>query len=104
MVSKAWVVQVVERHLAGWPAAGGPKMVITDVDPHRLGWVICSQSEGYVRSRELIDMVVGHGPFLVDGMDGSLQMVHATADLEASEWIEDHRALSDRAGRRSREL
>jgi hypothetical protein len=27
MVSKAWAVQVVERHLAEWPARGGPAMV-----------------------------------------------------------------------------
>jgi hypothetical protein len=93
MVSKAWAIQVVERHLDGWPAARGPKMVITDVAPHRLGWVIRSQSERYVRTRDVFDMVVGHGPFLVDGVDGvdgSLHMVHGTADLEAGEWIEDY--------------
>ncbi|GLY43303.1 hypothetical protein Amsp01_093260 [Amycolatopsis sp. NBRC 101858] len=90
MVSKAWAVQVVERHLAGWPAAGGPKMVVTHVDPHRLGWVVSSQSERYVRTRAFLDMVVGHGPFLVDGVDGSLHMVHATIDLEDGEWIEDY--------------
>ncbi|MET8853629.1 YrhB domain-containing protein [Amycolatopsis sp. NPDC004625] len=90
MVSKAWAVQIVERHLAGWPARGQPRMVIMDVRPHRLGWLISSQSERYVRTREFIDMVVGHGPFLVDGVDGSLHTVHATADLEGGEWIEDY--------------
>ncbi|MFG1645503.1 YrhB domain-containing protein [Amycolatopsis sp. NPDC049252] len=80
----------MERHLAGWPAAGGPKMVITDVYPHRLGWVTCSQSERYVRTRDVFDVVVGHGPFLVDGVDGSSHMVHGTADLEAGEWIEGY--------------
>jgi hypothetical protein len=80
----------VERHLAGWPARGQPRMVIIDVRPHRLGWLISSQSERYVRTREFIDMVVGHGPFLVDGVDGSLHTVHATADLEGGEWIEDY--------------
>ncbi|MFJ1764754.1 YrhB domain-containing protein [Amycolatopsis sp. NPDC088138] len=89
-VSKAWAVEVVERHLAGWPAGGQPRMVITDVSPHRLGWVISSQSERYVRTREFIDMVVGHGPFLVDGVDGSLHMVHGTVDVENGEWIEDY--------------
>ncbi|MEU4520402.1 YrhB domain-containing protein [Amycolatopsis sp. NPDC024027] len=90
MVSKAWAVQVVERHLAGWPARGQPKMVITAISPHRLGWVISSQSDRYVRTREFIDMVVGHGPFLVDGVDGSLHTVHATVDFETGEWIEDY--------------
>jgi hypothetical protein len=81
---------MVERHLAGWSAQDGPTMVIINVSPHRLGWVISSQSERYVRTREFIDMMVGHGPFLVDGVDGSLHMVHATADLETGEWIEDY--------------
>jgi hypothetical protein len=40
--------------------------------------------------REFIDMVVGHGPFLVDGVDGSLHTMHAIADLEDGEWIEDY--------------
>ncbi|MFJ9779116.1 YrhB domain-containing protein [Amycolatopsis sp. NPDC101161] len=65
-------------------------MVITHVDPHRLGWVISSQSERYVRTGAFIDMVVGQGPFLVDGADGSLHMVHATVDLETGGWIEDY--------------
>ncbi|GAB3147309.1 hypothetical protein GCM10027258_40500 [Amycolatopsis stemonae] len=90
MVSKAWAVQVVERHLAEWPTQGHPGMVVMDVSPHRLGWLIFSQSERYVRTREFMDMVVGHGPFLVDGVDGSLHTVHATADREGGEWIEDY--------------
>ncbi|MEQ0560988.1 YrhB domain-containing protein [Amycolatopsis sp. NEAU-NG30] len=90
MVSKAWAIEVVERHLAGWSTRGGPTMVITDVGPHRLGWVIHAQGERYVRTREMIDMVVGHGPFLVDGVDGSLHMVHAAGDLASGEWIEDY--------------
>ncbi|MEQ0557941.1 YrhB domain-containing protein [Amycolatopsis sp. NEAU-NG30] len=90
MVSKARAIRIVERHLAEWPARGGPAMVITDVAPHRLGWVIHAQSERYARTREMTDMVVGHGPFLVDGVDGSLHMVHATVDLESAEWIEDY--------------
>lgn len=90
MVSKAWAVQVVERHLAGWPARGGPTMMITHIRPHRLGWVISSQSERYVRTREIFDMVVGHHPFLVDEVDGSLHTVRVAVDLESGEWIEDY--------------
>ena len=90
MVSKAWAVQVVERPLVEWPARGGPAMVITDIRPHRLGWVVSSQSERYLRTGEIFDMVVGHHPFLIDGADGSLHTVHATADLESGAWIEDY--------------
>ncbi|MFI9450076.1 hypothetical protein [Amycolatopsis sp. NPDC052450] len=39
MVSEEWAVELVERHVTGWPVHG-PEMVITKVGPHRLGWVI----------------------------------------------------------------
>ena len=46
MVSKGWAVTVMERYLAVWAAKpGGPTLVVTDVRPHRLGWVIISQGE-----------------------------------------------------------
>lgn len=65
-------------------------MVVTDISPHRLGWVVHSQSERYVRTREMTDAVVGHGPLLVDGVDGSLHALHVTADLESGAWIEEY--------------
>lgn len=91
MVSKGWAVKLVERYLVEWAAKpGGPALVVTDVRPHRLGWVIISQGERYLRTRSISDMLVGHGTFLVDRVDGSLHMVHATADLEHGEWIEEY--------------
>ncbi|MFG1642521.1 YrhB domain-containing protein [Amycolatopsis sp. NPDC049252] len=90
MVSEEWAVGIVERHLAGWPAQGGPAMAVMDVSPHRLGWVISSQSERYLHTREMMDAVVGHRPFLVDGVDGSLHEVLVFADLENGEWIEEY--------------
>ncbi|MFI9452571.1 YrhB domain-containing protein [Amycolatopsis sp. NPDC052450] len=89
MVSRERAVKIVERHVTGW-AVHGPEMVITKVSPHRLGWVVFSQSERYLRSGEITDAVVGHGPFLVDAVDGSLHGLHATADLEQGEWIEEY--------------
>ena len=65
-------------------------MVIIAIRPHRLGWVVHSQSERYARTGHFLDMVVGTSPFLVDGLDGSLHAVHATADLEKGAWIEDY--------------
>lgn len=90
MVSQGWAVELVERHLAGWSAQVGQAMVITDVSPHQLGWMISSQGERYLRTHEIVDAVIGHGWFLVDGMDGSLHQLHATADLESGEWIEEY--------------
>ncbi|WP_152611115.1 YrhB domain-containing protein [Amycolatopsis sp. MJM2582] len=89
MVSKEWAVEIVERHVSGWEVHG-PDMVIIKVSPHRLGWVVHSQSERYLRSGEITDAVVGHGPFLVDAVDGSLHGLHATADLEQGEWIAEY--------------
>lgn len=91
MVSEGWAVKVVERYLADWAVKpGGPTMVVTGSMSHLLGWVITSQGERYVRTRNISDMLIGHGYFLVDGVDGSLHMVHAGADLEHGEWIEEY--------------
>ncbi|MEA5365395.1 YrhB domain-containing protein [Amycolatopsis sp., V23-08] len=90
MVSERWAVKVVERHLAGWSAQGGPTMAVMDVRPHRLGWVINSQSERYLRTRAMMDAVLGHWPFLVDGVDGSLHELLGVADPGNGEWIEEY--------------
>ncbi|WP_284742245.1 hypothetical protein [Amycolatopsis sp. RTGN1] len=52
--------------------------------------MISSQSERYLLTREITDAAVGRGSFLVDGVDGSLHEVHATADVENGEWIEEY--------------
>ncbi|MET7992770.1 hypothetical protein ABZU76_17930 [Amycolatopsis sp. NPDC005232] len=39
--------------MAEWVENGGPTLVITDVSPHRLGWVVGSQGERYMRTRML---------------------------------------------------
>ncbi|MFD1051780.1 YrhB domain-containing protein, partial [Kibdelosporangium lantanae] len=91
MVSEGWAVKVVQRYLAEWAAKpDGPTLVVTDVRPHRLGWVITSHGERYLQTRDTADMLVGHGYFLVDGEDGSLHTVHATADLDHGTWIDEY--------------
>ncbi|MGW3282618.1 YrhB domain-containing protein [Nocardia rhamnosiphila] len=91
MVSKRWAVMVVQRYLAEEAAkSGGPALVVMDAGSHRLGWVVGCQGESYLRTRRISDMLVGHGSFLVDGVDGSLHMVHAAADLEHGEWITEY--------------
>jgi hypothetical protein len=90
VVSKEWAVQVVQRHLAERVDYGGPAMVVANVEPHRLGWTIGIQSERYLQTGRFEDAAVGQGVFLVDGVDGSLHEVHATADLENGGWIEEY--------------
>ncbi|MGI5222942.1 hypothetical protein [Nocardia sp. CA-290969] len=91
MVSKRWAVRVVERYLAEQALQpDAPALVVMEVRPHRLGWMIIAQGERYVRTHNIADMVVGHGFFLVDGVDAGLHTVHATADLEHGEWIDEY--------------
>ncbi|MEU4312688.1 YrhB domain-containing protein [Nocardia sp. NPDC024068] len=91
MVSKEWAVTIVERYLAEQAVEpGAPTLVVTDVRPHRLGWVVISQGERYLRTRKVSDMLVGLGYLLVDGVDGSMHSVHAAVDLEHGAWIEHY--------------
>ncbi len=83
-------MKVVERHLAGRVDYGGPALVVSHVEPHRLGWLIGIQNERYLCTGAFEDAVVGQGVFLVDGVDGSLHELHATADLEKGAWIEEY--------------
>jgi hypothetical protein len=39
------------------------------------GWLIFWQSADYLRTREVGSMLIGHGPYLVDGKDGSIRDV-----------------------------
>lgn len=92
MVSQGWAVKLVERYLAESAAKpGASKEAIMRVEPHRLGWMITTQGERYLRTHDHADILIGTRPLLVDGMDGSLHMVLAFAGLQdGEEWIEGY--------------
>jgi hypothetical protein len=92
VVSREWAINVVEQHLTlKTPGSEGAyQLVVVGAEEHRLGWFIYIQSERFARTRASEDMVIGAGYFLVDGLDGSLHHMHASADPVNGSWIEDY--------------
>ena len=84
MISREWAIALVERQLTAdrvaEPAARrallGQPMAIIGIEQHTLGWLINFNSKQYAESRDRRDGWIGQGPYLVDGLDGSLHMVH----------------------------
>lgn len=99
MISREWAVDLVERWLAAdWSAQTpayrahvGEQMVIVEVQEHELGWLITCQSRRWAQTRDVRDMLIGHGPFLVDGEDGSIHMVHSYICADGLEWPDYYR-------------
>lgn len=99
-ISRQWATELVETYLAAqWEAHSsemrqvlGPPMVVIDVKAHELGWLVICQSQQYAETRDFRDLLIGHGPFLVDGLDGSLHMVHPQFGTVGNEWEDQYRA------------
>ncbi|MFB7109767.1 YrhB domain-containing protein [Streptomyces sp. NPDC056291] len=77
MISREWAVEVVQRHLREEETEHSPPMAVIGVERHSLGWLVHCQSQQFARTGNWRDAFVGHGPFLVDELDGSLHMVHS---------------------------
>lgn len=92
MVSREWAVKVVEQHLALATPADQDLygLVVIGTEEHCLGWFVHIQTERFARTREFGHSVIGAGYYLVDGLDGSLHHLHATADTANGAWIEDY--------------
>ncbi|MCP2337374.1 hypothetical protein FHU30_002722 [Actinomadura rupiterrae] len=56
---------------------------------HRLGWIIHYQSQAYLHSGHIRDMLVPNPPYLVDGHDGSIHGIPAP-DYAAGLWEQDY--------------
>ncbi|GAA1240596.1 hypothetical protein GCM10009665_34330 [Kitasatospora nipponensis] len=52
-----------------------PELAVLLVEEHVLGWLVFWQSVEYIRSRDIHQMLLGHGPYLVDRQDGSIHHV-----------------------------
>lgn len=92
VVSREWSVKVVEAHLTtlDYRGEGDRELVVVGTEKHRLGWFVYIQCARWARTRSHRDMLVGPGYYLVDGLDGSLHHMHATADPINGSWIEDY--------------
>ncbi|RSO09330.1 hypothetical protein DMH18_18080 [Streptomyces sp. WAC 06783] len=67
------------------------QLLVTGAEEHELVWIVSFQSAEFVRSGDYRDFFVGHGPYVVDRVDGSVHAVGSAAALNR-EWEHDYRA------------
>ncbi|MGW7552786.1 YrhB domain-containing protein [Streptomyces rimosus] len=67
------------------------QLLVTGAEEHELVWIVTFQSAEFVRSGDHRDFFVGHGPYVVDRVDGSVHAVGSAAALNR-EWEHDYRA------------
>lgn len=82
---------LVESVLAGWDT----EMEILDdrTTEHDFGWTFAAQSSAYVRTGDSLDMVIGHGPFVVDKFTGALWTTSSALSID--EHVANYRASGD---------
>ncbi|GAA4831866.1 YrhB domain-containing protein [Kitasatospora terrestris] len=59
-------------------------LAVSGVGEHELCWVVSWQSLDYLRSGNFSDLLVGHGPYLVDRLDGSIHYLTWTGRVDGS--------------------
>ncbi|MFE7836084.1 YrhB domain-containing protein [Streptomyces sp. NPDC057474] len=97
MIEREVAVQAVEEQLESdyqeWRAAGGDamRMAVVRVEEHTLVWIVYWQSEEFLRTRNSEFMLIGHGPYLVDRVDGGLHRI-GVVSARTGEWEADYRA------------
>ncbi|MFJ3728893.1 YrhB domain-containing protein [Streptomyces sp. NPDC090045] len=96
MIERETAVRIVEEELdredQKWAARGVAPVPTTvlHVEEHELVWKVYWQSEEYARTRNPAAMLVGHGPYLVDRLDGGLHQIGAVSEIEGA-WEADYR-------------
>ncbi|KWT58986.1 hypothetical protein ADL21_26380 [Streptomyces albus subsp. albus] len=65
------------------------RLLVTGAEEHELVWIVSFQSAEFVRSGYR-DFFVGHGPYLVDRVDGSVHAVGSAA-VPGRKWEQDYR-------------
>jgi hypothetical protein len=75
VITKARAVALVEAQLVS--------LAVANVERHALGWLVSCQSAEYLSSRDWTKQLVGQGPYLVDGQDGSIHYIPITTFLHA---------------------
>lgn len=86
-----------EREILGLPAADEEcSLVLIDEATiyEDFGWLFFYQSEKYMETRDISDMLIGHGPLIISKFDGG---IHQTGSAHSVEYyIEEYRKkLSD---------
>ncbi|GLW96552.1 hypothetical protein Misp02_06390 [Microtetraspora sp. NBRC 16547] len=92
MVTKERAVELVEallsreRQESPWMARL-PELAVLDVEEHSLGWLVFWQLVDYIRSCAHEQMLVGHGPYLVNRQDESIHHIPVTTYVR-EDWEE----------------
>ncbi|MFD4743246.1 YrhB domain-containing protein [Streptomyces virginiae] len=90
VIERETAVRIVEEELdreaQEWAARGVAPVPTTvlHVEEHELVWKVYWQSEEYARTRDPAAMLVGHGPYLVDRLDGGLHQIGAVSEIEGA--------------------
>ncbi|WP_457492870.1 YrhB domain-containing protein [Streptomyces sp. P5_D11] len=96
VIERETAVRIVEEELdrenQKWTALGVEpvRTTVLHVEEHELVWKVYWQSEEYARTRNPVAMLVGHGPYLVDRIDGGLYQIGAVSEIEGA-WEADYR-------------
>ncbi|MYS82709.1 YrhB domain-containing protein [Embleya scabrispora] len=96
MIEREYAVRLVEACLAKeWerrPYSADPdsRPVVCDVERHALGWIVSSQAKAYVRTGDRRYLLIGAGPYIVDGEDGGLHAL-GVVDFVTGAWESAYR-------------
>ncbi|MCX5205667.1 YrhB family protein [Streptomyces sp. NBC_00237] len=96
MIGRETAVRIVEEELdrenQRWTALGVDPLrtTVLHAEEHELVWKVYWQSEEFARTRNPHAMLVGHGPYLVDRIDGGLHRIGAVSEIEGA-WEADYR-------------
>ncbi|GGN95787.1 hypothetical protein GCM10010112_86420 [Actinoplanes lobatus] len=92
MIDRDRAVALVEALLAKERRAHPhlPEVAVVRVKEHEFGWLVTWQSAAWARSRDIRDMLIGQGPYLVDGLDGSIHHIPVTV-VSHDEWLQLYR-------------
>nr|WP_093643037.1 YrhB domain-containing protein [Streptomyces sp. 2224.1] len=97
MMEREAAVRLVEEELdrehRKWSALGVDpvRTTVLHVAEHELVWKVYWQSEEYARTRNPSAMLIGHGPYLVDRVDGGLHAIGVVSEKSGA-WEADYRA------------
>ncbi|MEU8419567.1 YrhB domain-containing protein [Micromonospora sp. NPDC048835] len=91
MITRERAVALVEalliRQRRGGQLADVPEVAICGVEEHVLGWLVGWQAVEYLRSGDIGTMLVGQGPYFVDGEDGSIHHIPVVM-CGADRWVD----------------
>jgi hypothetical protein len=100
VITRERAVALVEALLLGQRRegrlAGVPEVAVCGAEEHVLGWLVSWQSVEYLRSGDFGKMLVGQGPYFVDGEDGSIHhipVVICGTDRWADVYLQQHKGV-----------